>query len=469
MAGTEGDLFTVHHDDARRIEHYLRSIAVQLNPQNPDAPVLTASITSPPYGALINYGPDGQIGYGQSDNAYLDACRAVFETLHRRTREDGSMWLIADTYVNRKSSPKNSLLSSELRPLPFQLAELATGTGWTLREVIIWHKDRTRPWSHHGRLRNAFEYVLLFVKTSKFKFHTSRLRDASQMAHWWVRYPERYNPHGKVPDNVWHIPLPPQGSWPGAAVEHACPFPPDLVHRLLLLSTDPEDIVCDPFAGSGTVIAVAEAMGRRAVGTELNQKFVEAYKNRVRPDILNKLRADDKYQEGGGPSPRTVINLRAVKFPKAILASARSRFPSLPTPRAIIVAVDKINPDSKLNVYANVTSTFIFDNLAIDDQEEAARILKEIAGRPPFTKYGVCGDITAMNLVDALTLFKGRKFYLYEHGNTWMAVRRVTMEELTATPTSKKRGRYMPIGSNVQLRIQMDHVGDPSSDTSHLR
>jgi hypothetical protein len=98
-----------------------------------------------------------------------------------------------------------------------------------------------------------------------------------------------------------------------------------------------------------------------------------------------------------------------------------------------------------------------------------AAILKEIAGRPPFTKYGISGDIAVIDKADALTLFKGRKFYLYEHGNTWLTSGRVSVEELVATPVSKKRGQYMPIGSNVQLRIQRDHVGDPASDSSHLR
>ena len=66
-----------------------------------------------------------------------------------------------------------------------------------------------------------------------------------------------YNPHGPVPTNVWDIPIPVQGSWKTPAIAHACPLPPDLIERLVFISTDPGDVVFDPFAGTGVVVAEA--------------------------------------------------------------------------------------------------------------------------------------------------------------------------------------------------------------------
>ncbi|GGM99677.1 hypothetical protein GCM10011609_42560 [Lentzea pudingi] len=467
MTGQGDSIFTVHRADSRRLESYLRRAAVALDPQQPDAPILTATVTSPPYSSLIDYGVENQIGRGQNDDDYLADCKNIFDVLYRRTQDDGCLWLVADTYLKpqkqSRRGPRDPRPSS-LRPLPFELAQLAGQAGWILREVIIWHKDKTRPWSHHGRLRNSFEYVLLLVKTSDFKFHSSRLRDASQIAHWWVRYPERYNPQGKAPDNIWHIPIPTQGSWANAAVQHACPFPPDLVSRLLMLSTDEGDIVCDPFAGSGTVAAVAEAMGRRPIGTELNPKFVEAYKKLVRPDILSKMAKTASRDKSDGPTPRTVVHLRALKYPKALFTTVRSRFPELKIPSVGIVLVEKTNPESTSGTLVQLTCIFVADDATAAERDDLARAFKEVAGKAPLTKYGVAGDISVVAEADAIRLLGERKLYLYEHGHTWVASGKINTSDALSVPTSVKRGHYIPIVSNVHVSIKEDHVGDLASE-----
>ena len=216
----------------------------------------------------------------------MDDMRSVFRALHDWTTDEGSLWLIADTFLDQTKKP------SAMFPLPFELSALAHQAGWTLRDVVIWRKDKTRPWSQRGRLRNVFEYVLFLVKTTNFAYHIDRLRDATDLARWWVRYPERYSPQGKTPDNVWDIPIPVQGSW-GLDLAHACPLPVELVRRILLLSSNPGDIVCDPFAGVGTVVATAEGMGRRGWGLEINQEFRRRYLEHLRPEVLERFAHDE--------------------------------------------------------------------------------------------------------------------------------------------------------------------------------
>ena len=312
-------LFTVHEGDARNLDHLLRDYS------SPSDPLLTATITSPPYGDLKNYGHRDQIGFGQPYEEFLVELRRVFRTVHAHTREDGCLWVIADSL-----RPQDEGLR-RLEPLPFQIAEQLQEVGWTLREVIIWKKDKTLPWSGRGRLRNAFEYVLFFVKSASYKFHVDRLRDPDELEEWWVKWPERYNPAGKVPDNVWEFPIPVQGSWGATTIQHACPLPPDLVRRLVLLSTDPGDVVLDPFAGSGVVPAEAERLERNAIGVELVKKHITSYTRFVRPEILARGLSLSG-ESAAEPTDLTakILNLRALKYPRVLMRGLLAAYPEFP-------------------------------------------------------------------------------------------------------------------------------------------
>ena len=321
------EFFTVHQWDARRLELLLSRYS------SATRPLLTSTITSPPYGSLKDYGHKDQIGYGQREDEYLMDMRRVFRTLFTHTKANGSLWMVADTL--RRPLAGDSVWPMQL--LPFQLAQEATSEGWILRDVIIWIKDKTLPWSGRGRMRNSFEYILFFVKSPSFKYHVDRLREPDDLEQWWVRYPERYNPHGKAPSNVWAVPIPVQGSWANTAVKHACPLPADLVERMLLLSSDNGDTVLDPFAVSGVVVAEARRLERRGVGVELVQRHIDAFHTTVLPEITER-RGIDKLQqlhERSEELRKTIIDLRSVKYPKVLAKTIRELDRSLPSPYAI--------------------------------------------------------------------------------------------------------------------------------------
>jgi site-specific DNA-methyltransferase (adenine-specific) len=67
----------------------------------------------------------------------------------------------------------------------------------------------------------------------------------------------------------------------GVPDAHFATFPPELVDHCLRLSTRPGDLVLDPFLGAGTTALVAAALGRRAVGIELNPAYVEIARRRL--------------------------------------------------------------------------------------------------------------------------------------------------------------------------------------------
>jgi DNA modification methylase len=456
------DVFTLHRADARHLNRLMRRAAAAANPDDPEVPFITATVTSPPYGKLVNYGVDRQIGFGQTDAEYLDDCRKIFGELHRWTKDDGCLWLVVDNYHLRPPGQRGGI--SRLNPLPFTLAGLAEAEGWVLRDVIIWHKDRTRPWTHHGKLRNAFEYVLLLVKTSNFKFSVDRLRDSQELARWWVRYPERYHTHGKAPDNVWHIPIPTQGSWAKKAYQHACPLPTDLVRRILLLSTDEGDVVCDPFSGIGTVPSVAEAMGRRPIGAELNPDFVAHYRKHVRAEVRELIKAADSDDSRNGPTPETIAKLRALKYPKAMFSRFRQIHHDLPLPSLAIVDITSVRAKVK-RTEAVVTADWLFVTGAdAATREQMQAIMKDLSRRTPLSKFGVSGDIRVVGHAEARRMLGERSWHLYEHGRTWQSTRELSADEVMETPISALRGAFPPVAGSHRIDINLNFIGDTASD-----
>ena len=123
------NLNKVYNTDARMISSVLDS----------DVSIQT-TITSPPYFDMKDYGVDNQIGYGQIYQEYLQDLRLVFSEVLARTAEDGTLWIIIDTFKRHN----NVVL------LPFDLARELQKVGWYLQDIIIWKKDKTVPWSAKG-------------------------------------------------------------------------------------------------------------------------------------------------------------------------------------------------------------------------------------------------------------------------------------------------------------------------------
>lgn len=433
--------FTVHHRDARDIAELLSE---HLKPDE----FVTSTVTSPPYFNLLDYGSAKQIGFGQQYEQYLDDCQDVFGQIFDRTSADGSLWIVADTLLDPSHSP------SRLRNVPFDLAARCERAGWTLRDVIIWHKDKTRPWSKAGRLRNAFEYVLYLVKSENFKYRLDRIREATDLAEWWVKYPERYNPRGKAPENVWRFAIPSQGSWANTAIRHACPLPPNLIERMLLLSTDPGDIVCDPFAGSGTVVAEAERLGRRGIGTELNADYVQAYERIVRDEIVLRPRVNDLSLAAkvSADLEVTINKLRAVKIARATWHEFRKENAGeLPLPTHVIALAAVNHKRRSAHHLQDVSLTFVLDG-SEDDLQAVQSKLKAIATVAPLTKYGIAGDIRVVNAEQIKTESVGELWW-YEHGHTWRTQGLTSVEDFLSKEGSPRRMRYPPIASNVRVDV----------------
>ena len=235
---------------------------------NPNKSSVDVTITSPPYWNLKDYGVRNQIGYGQTKEEYLADIKKILKDCLLITKSTGSLWLIVDTYREK----------GELQLLPLEMAELAQEVGWKLREIIVWDKQHSVPWHSKGRLRHISEFILFMTKTDNYKYYVDRIKNLDEISKWWVDFPERFNPKGKTPTNIWHIPIRSRGTWRKPSnLNHYCSFPTALVARIIEITTDPSDLVMDLFAGSGVVLAQAEVMGRQYMGFEVNKEYIQMF------------------------------------------------------------------------------------------------------------------------------------------------------------------------------------------------
>jgi DNA modification methylase len=252
-------MFKYYIRDARKTESFFK---------NKKFPPPKLIISSPPYHDIKDYDrTELQIGFGQSYQEYLNDIIDVFNQCYNISDEDATLWLVIDTV--RKNG--------ELILLPADIVNGFKETNlWTLKDILIWNKGKNTPWHGRGRFKNSFEYILLFAKNHNYNFYLDRIRQIDQYKKWYKNYPERYSSNGKAPSNIWEFNIPIRG-WGNGYQNHLCPFPFQLIERIITLSTNEGDLVFDPFAGSGSVLALANKMGRNAIGFDLSKNYKRAF------------------------------------------------------------------------------------------------------------------------------------------------------------------------------------------------
>lgn len=284
-------------------------------------------VTSPPYWGLRDYGSENQLGLEQTPQEYVDSMVDVFREVYRCLKPDGTLWLnLGDSYASfrdgkatpdttrgnsegtlvPKGSAKNRMAATftgtgikhkDLVGIPWRVAFALQQDGWYLRQDIIWAKPNPMPESVRDRCTKSHEYLFMLTKSSKYYFDNQAIRETAVTGSWeklppigGKKHQENGNPtySGNQPANdgkrnkrdVWTINTKP---FKGA---HFAVMPEALVEPCILAgSRGGEDIVLDPFAGSGTVGVVALRHNRKFIGIELNPEYAEIAKNRIEGKI----------------------------------------------------------------------------------------------------------------------------------------------------------------------------------------
>jgi DNA modification methylase len=342
---------------------------------------LDCIVTSPPYWNLKRYGEEvgGELGHGQTLDEYFADLGRVFAACHELASSNGVMWVVVDTMRYPTRTPREY----ELLPLPTQLADIARDVGWRFHDLVVWRKNKTLPYSGAGKLRNLVEYVLFLTKTREFKHRPHRVTERHQPgAKWLAGWPERYHPLGRNPANIWDIDIPTQGMWAHSERLHFCPLPPELVRRCIDLTSDPGDVVFDPFAGIGTVPAQAEAMGRVGVGVELNSSFIEIFEAKTRQELLAEwergARGRGLARKDQAAEAALILRLRALKAGKELmrylerLAQGRPSHHPASHAQAVIVC-PTVEPEAELDVLAGKCPPLKVSLLVVSDCDAEAR------------------------------------------------------------------------------------------------
>jgi modification methylase len=125
-------------------------------------------------------------------------------------------------------------------------------------QEIVWHRKSTMAMDERY-LFNTTERIYWFCK-AKPQVYKQQV-DLDYRSDVWVISPERQN-------------------------DHPAPFPEQLVDNCILLTTLPGDCVYDPFAGSGTTLAVSERLARVSIGTEIDPAYIALATKRLNQPSL---------------------------------------------------------------------------------------------------------------------------------------------------------------------------------------
>jgi site-specific DNA-methyltransferase (adenine-specific) len=159
---------------------------------------------------------------------------------------------------------------------------------WQFHDLITW--DRVVGYNERrDSFTPACELILVLRKSDRPKFHKHAVRepyDAATRERYLKdkRYKDRvarlrHLEAGKFATNLWRIP-----SLKGASKEkcgHPSQKPLQLIERIIASSSDPGDLVLDPFLGSGTTAVAAERLRRRWLGIEINPRYARLTRERL--------------------------------------------------------------------------------------------------------------------------------------------------------------------------------------------
>jgi len=235
---------------------------------------VSLTVTSPPYWNAIDYDihASNKTEYyrtrtyasGYSDYFdYLDWLERVFQEVHRVTKPGGFCAIVIGTV----------LLNGSMYAVPFDLVSRLVRKAWLFHQDIVWHKCTAgvkragvtiqKPYPGYYYPNIMTEYILVFRKPGP-KIYNGRSQGEKADA----KVPINRLFTMDIANNIWHIaPVPPN------LVDHPCPFPEEIPHRLISLYSYPGEIVLDPFAGSGQTTKVAKYLGRRFVGYDTISEY----------------------------------------------------------------------------------------------------------------------------------------------------------------------------------------------------
>jgi len=241
-------------------------------------------VTSPPYAdrRIHTYG-------GIKPENYVEWFLPISEQLLRVLKPTGTFIL------NIKEKAENG----ERHTYVLELILALRSQGWLWTEEYIWHKKNCYPGKWPNRFRDAWERLLQFNKTKKFNMYqeevmvpvgdwakdrlkrlseVDKTRDNAKNGSGFGKNVSNWlNREKSYPTNVLHLATECNNK------NHSAVFPEGLPEWFIKLFTKEDDIVLDPFMGSGTTIVVAQRMRRSSIGIDILPEYFDIVKNKISP------------------------------------------------------------------------------------------------------------------------------------------------------------------------------------------
>lgn len=214
-------------------------------------------VTSPPYNVGKEYDNDLSI------EEYEELLKNVFKETYNKLATGGRACINIANIGRKPYIPLHSLI-----------IDIMLDIGYIMRGEIIWDKSASvggscawGSWQSASNpvLRDVHEYILVFCKDSFSKKKVKDKKDTISRDDFldWTK-------------SIWTFP-----TESAKKIGHPAPFPLELPHRLINLYTYEEDVVLDPFCGSGTTCLSALQNNRKYVGYDIVEDYVDLAKNRL--------------------------------------------------------------------------------------------------------------------------------------------------------------------------------------------
>jgi DNA modification methylase len=226
-------------------------------------------VTSPPYFDLVTYDKhDAQLGHLHNYARFLEELDKVWSECLRVLIPGGRLCIVVgDVCRSRRQFGKHEVI-----PLHADIQIQCRRLGFDGLATIFWHKIANaatevggagatlgKPYEPNGVVKNDVEFILRFKKDGPYRKPTPMQRAGSLLP------PAEYDAAMR---QVWT-------DIPGASrlKGHPAPFPVNLAARLIRMSSYVEDVVLDPFMGSGTTTQAAMDTKRSSIGIEIAESY----------------------------------------------------------------------------------------------------------------------------------------------------------------------------------------------------
>lgn len=248
-------------------------------------------VTSPPYFNIKNYAKDGKqinlhsipqkkdIGQIENFEKYIDSLLVVWKECFRVLKPNGKLCINAPLMPIKKVSKFTSTNRSIYDIQSCIQNKILNYTKFQLMDLYIWNRTNptkklmfgSYPYPRNFYAQNTIEFITVYVKPGKTLDKVSqKLKNASKLTiKEWINYTKQ----------IWNIPIANKNDI--AFGKHPAIMPIEIANRCIRLFSYINDVILDPFAGSGTTLLVAKKLKRNFVGYEIYKNYKKIIDRKV--------------------------------------------------------------------------------------------------------------------------------------------------------------------------------------------